>query len=64
LRVELGEDLVSILGPGERLAALVPASTEPADRRDQLPDAGEVTAPQRLALDDRKKTSTRFSQEA
>jgi len=43
---------------------LVPAIAEPADRCDQLVDAGEVAAAQRLALDDRKNTSTRFSQDA
>jgi hypothetical protein len=29
---ELGEDLVGVLGPGKRLAALVPAVAEPTDR--------------------------------
>jgi hypothetical protein len=42
LTVEPSEDLVDVLGPGERLAALVPAVTEPTDRCDQLfPDQVE-----------------------
>ena len=50
--LELGEDLVGVLGPGERLAALVPAVAEPTDRGHQLLDAGEVATAQGLALDD------------
>jgi len=52
LSTELGQDLIGRLGPGERLAALVPAIAEPADRADELLDAGEVTAAKRLAIDD------------
>jgi hypothetical protein len=36
-------------GLGERLAALVPAIAEPADRRDQLPNAGDLATTQHLA---------------
>jgi hypothetical protein len=52
LTFERGEDLVGVLGPAKRVAALVPAVAELADRGHQLLDAGEVTAAQRLALDD------------
>jgi hypothetical protein len=34
---------------------MVPAVAEPPDRCHQLLDAGEVTASQRLALDDREE---------
>jgi len=50
----LGEALVGVLGPGQRLAALVRAIAEPTDRRDQLPNAGQVATTQRRALADRK----------
>jgi hypothetical protein len=52
LTLELGEDLVGVLGPGEGTTALVPAVTEPPDRCHHLLHAGEVPAAQRLALDD------------
>jgi hypothetical protein len=49
------EDLVGGLGPAERLAALVPAITESADRLHQLSDAGEGAAADGLAGDDPKE---------
>jgi hypothetical protein len=52
LSTELGQELIGGLGPGERLAALVPAIAEPADRANERLEAGEVTAAQRLAVDD------------
>jgi hypothetical protein len=52
LTLELGEDLVGVLGPGEGTTALVPAVAEPPDGGHQLLDAGEVATAQRLALDD------------
>jgi hypothetical protein len=52
---EPGQDLVSVLDPNKRLAALVPRLAEAADRGDQLLHAGEVTPPQRLASDDREE---------
>jgi hypothetical protein len=55
LTVELGEDLVGVFGPGEWLAALVPAIAESPDRGHQFLDAGEVAAAERLALDDREE---------
>ena len=54
MTLALGQDLVGVLGPGEGTTALVPAVAEPPDRCHQLLDAGEVTASQRLALDDRE----------
>jgi hypothetical protein len=53
--VAVGEDLVGRLGPGARLAALVPASAEPADRAGELLDAGEVAPAKGLAVDDREE---------
>jgi hypothetical protein len=49
---ELGQDLVGWPGPDERLTALVPAIAEPADRADELLDAGEVAAAKHLTVDD------------
>jgi hypothetical protein len=46
------EDVVGGLGPGERLAAVVPAVDEPADRGGQLADRVEGAAPDGLAGDD------------
>ena len=52
--MELGEDLIGVLGPGERVAALIPAVAEPTDRCHQRIHAGDVAATERLALDDRE----------
>jgi hypothetical protein len=52
LTVELAQDLVGVLGPAKRLATLVPTFAEPGDGGDQLLDAGEVAAAERLAFDD------------
>jgi hypothetical protein len=62
--LERGDDLVGVLGSGERLAALVPAIAEPADRRDQPPTL--ATSPRRSAWRSmiEKNTSTRCSHKA
>jgi hypothetical protein len=52
LTVELGEDLVGGLGPGEGLAVLVPALAEPTDRGDEILYAREVATAKRLTVDD------------
>jgi hypothetical protein len=48
----MGEDLTGGLGPGERLATVVPAVGEPADRGCELADGAERAAPDGLAGDD------------
>jgi hypothetical protein len=48
--LELGEDLVGVLGPGEQLAALVPAIAEPADRRGRQHAAGKLLSSMLLWL--------------
>jgi hypothetical protein len=53
--VELGEDLIGVLGPAKRLTVLIPAVAEPTDHRNQLLNTGEVAAAQRLAIDDGKE---------
>jgi hypothetical protein len=63
LTLELGKNLVGVLGPGEEMPALVPAVAEPADRGHQLLHAGEVTAAQRLALDAGQGHLDQFSQD-
>jgi hypothetical protein len=64
LTVELGEDLVGGLGPGEGLAVLVPALAEAIDGGGELIDAGEVATAKGLTVDDGEDTSTRLSQDA
>ena len=48
----MGEDLIGGLGPGERLAAVVPAVDEPADGGGELADRVEGAAADGLAGDD------------
>ncbi len=48
----MGQDLVGGLGPDERVAAVVPAVDERADRGDEFLDAGEGSASDGLASDD------------
>src|SRR4029450_9691581 len=50
--LERGQELLGVLGPAERLTALVPPVAEATDDRDQLLPAGGVAAAQRLAFDD------------
>jgi hypothetical protein len=52
--LELGQELIGVFGSGEGTTALVPAVAQPRDRCHQLLDVGEVTASERLALDDRE----------
>jgi hypothetical protein len=61
-RGRLDQDVVGVLDPYERLAALVPGITEAADRRDQVGTLGKL--PRRIAWRVRiaKNTSTRFIQ--
>jgi hypothetical protein len=64
LLLELGQELVGVLGKGKRLAALVPPVAEAADRGYQLVHAGEVAPTYgawRWMI--AKKASTRLSQE-
>jgi hypothetical protein len=53
-RGRLDQDVVGVPDPCNRLAALVPAITEVADRRDQVGNAREAAPPDRLAGEDRK----------
>jgi hypothetical protein len=46
------QDFVGCLGPGERVAAVVPAVDEGADRGDELSDAVKRSTADRLAGDD------------
>src|SRR5215204_5553636 len=52
---ELGQDLLGGLGPGKRLAVLVPGLAEPVDRSDKVLDAGEVAAAKGLTVHDREE---------
>jgi len=47
-----GEDFVDGLGPDERLAAFVPGVDVGLDRGDEILDAGEGAAADRLSGDD------------
>ncbi len=55
IEVEGGQELLGVLGPTERPAAVVPPVAEATDRRHQLLDAGEIAAAQRLVLEDGKE---------
>jgi hypothetical protein len=59
----LGEDFVGGLGPGEWLAAFVPAVDEGLDGGDEVLDRGEGASADGLAGDVPKKISTMFSQD-
>jgi hypothetical protein len=50
--VDLGEDLVRVLGPGDRPGVFVPAVDERADGGGEFFDRGEGAAPDGLAGDD------------
>jgi len=56
----VGQDLVGGLGPGERVAAVVPAVDEAADSGHEFFDAGERAAPNGLSVMMPKKISTMF----
>jgi len=53
--VDAGEDLVSVLGPGERPWVVVPVVDEGADRGHQFVHGGEGVAADGLAGDDREE---------
>ena len=55
----VGQDFVGCLGPGEGVAAIVPAHDE--GRADELFDAGEGSESDRLAVIIPKTTSARLS---
>ena len=49
---DAGEDLVGVLGPGERVRVVVPVVDEGADRGGEFLDGGEGAAADGLAGDD------------
>jgi hypothetical protein len=62
--LQLAEDLIGALDPGERLAALIPASAEPPDRRRSSATLVKSPLPSTCRSMIEKNISTRFSQEA
>jgi hypothetical protein len=53
--LDAGEDLIGVLGPGERLEVVVPVVDDRADGLGELADRGERAAPDGLAGDDREE---------